>query len=92
MKERKNQTIVNYLYYNIEEMLLLYNKVKEQICSYDGLDKEEWVYLQGRLFSYYEVLSLLIDQAEVWEIDLAELGLQNLDIDDEFFILAKKRD
>ncbi|MEZ4618175.1 MAG: hypothetical protein R2867_22040 [Caldilineaceae bacterium] len=36
---------------------------------------------KGRLLAYYEVLSLIQQQAVVFDIDLAEIGLKDFNVD-----------
>ena len=41
--------------------------------------QEEREFLDGKLFAYYEVLSLILNQAKAFQIDPARLGLEGFE-------------
>jgi hypothetical protein len=54
----------------------LFNKAKA-IKAEAG--RSESVYDKGRHFAYYEVISLMVQQADAFGIDLALIGLEGVD-------------
>jgi len=47
-------------------------------------DKEE--YFEGYAFAYSRVISLLIQQAEVYNIPLSELGLDDIEVEKDLLL------
>jgi hypothetical protein len=43
-------------------------------------------YERGRLFAYYEVISLLLNQARAFQVSAADLGLDGFDAERELLI------
>lgn len=66
----------NYKYY-LEDLVCLLKEKAEEVREDNSSDMFE----QGRLMAYYEVLSLLLDQASAFSIDFKSIGLDMINPD-----------
>jgi hypothetical protein len=46
-------------------------------------DTAKYDFELGRLMAYYENLSLIVEQAKMFKINLSDIGLENIDLEKE---------
>ena len=66
----------NYLHDLGLEILDLANQARNRLAT------ERTDYCEGRLFSYYEILDLMKQEALTFEIPLGDIGLEGVKIED----------
>ncbi len=78
-----NDLCIDYLFDLIRRLLLEAREAKRICDSLRGqeLSEMDYEFQTGRALCYYEVLSIIIGQAQVFGLDMDALGLQGIDPD-----------
>lgn len=71
----------NYQEYLTDLVSILLDKMKELENEINDSEQKDREYLKGQIMAYYDILDTLKSQAELFEISLADLGLENLTLE-----------
>jgi hypothetical protein len=70
---------MNIELYTLDLCALLKEKARQAKADSQAASSENKEYLLGRLMAFHEIISLMQQQAEVFGIPLAQLGLHDID-------------
>jgi hypothetical protein len=65
--------------YTLDLCALLKEKARQAKADCQAVSNKDEKYLLGRLMAFHELISLMQQQAEVFGIPLAQLGLHDID-------------
>ena len=74
-------TVNNYKEYIIDSIYLFVDKIKELETEIRDSNQNDKEYIKGQIMAYYDVLTTLSSQSEMFDIPLSDLGLENLSLE-----------
>ena len=71
----------SYKEYLTDSISILIDKMKELESEMYDSEQQDKEYIKGQIMAYYDVLTTLSSQAEAFDISLADLGLEGLNLE-----------